>query len=389
MKKHYDFDKVIDRSCTCSVKNDWRLSDQSLEMWVADMDFPVCDEIILAAKKRLDHPIFGYSYVPDSLYEAFIGWHQRQHQVTYEKDRILLCHTVVSAISLTLMALTKKGDVVTVLSPAYMNFPPAILEIGRTILTSPLINEDNRYRIDFDSLERCLSQSQVLLLCSPHNPVGRVFTRGELMEILRLANQYDTLVISDEIHSDIIMTTSPQEHIPFFSLNESAKNRTITLLSATKTFNIAQAGFAFLVAHNQNHFESIRTTMDSLHLGGMNLLATTMVEAAFRHGDAWLSQVKEYVLANYEGMKKYIEMTMPKILVLPMEGMYLAWLDCRDLGMDVATFFEKKAQIHGDDGDLFGLGGTGYYRINLASSKKIVAMMLDRMKQVYDEIIGG
>ena len=383
--KQYDFDRLIDRHDTCSVKTDFVPEADVLPLWIADMDFPVADEIVEALKRRADHPIFGYGYLPEGLFSAFAAWHRDRHGVTYDSAKAIPYYSVVSAIRLVLAALTEPGDGVAIMTPAYMNFKPSVVEIDRTLVTSPLLNVDGRYEIDFADLEDCLCRSKVLLACSPHNPVGRVWTRDELLRILALCERHDVLFLSDEIHSDLILPG--YRHTPLLTLGEVAKKRSVIMLSATKTFNLAQAGMAFIYTENPVYEAKIRKMMTSLHLGAMNVFAAVAVQAAYEHGAGWLDQVLSYVRENERIVAARILGTMPEIRISPLEGTYLLWVDCRRLGVPVADFFEQEARIYGDDGALFGDGGEGFYRLNIATPRCVVIDMLDRMERAYRAIM--
>lgn len=383
--RHYNFDRIIDRNNTESVKFDHDKDPDCIPMWIADMDFAVAKEISQAAKKRAKHPIFGYSYIPDSLLEAVVNWQKTRNGVVYNPKNIIPYYSVVAAIDLLLHLFTEPGDYITIMSPVYMCFWSSIRETNRNVAISPLINKDNRYEIDFANLEECLKKSKILLLCSPHNPAGRVWTLDELQKINALAKKYHNLVISDEIHSDLIMPG--YKHIPYITLDEETKNYTITLLSSTKTFNIAQSGFSFMISENQEYLAKIREAMASYHLGSQNVFATAMVEAAFREGADWVDRLLPYIFKNYQLIKQTIEIKMPKIKILPLEGTYLIWLDCREMNKPVVDLFEKEAHILGEDGILFGSEGAGYYRINIASPRKTIVKMLERLEKAYQECV--
>jgi cystathionine beta-lyase len=269
------------------------------------------------------------------------------------------------------------------MSPVYMCFWSSIRETKRNVAVSPLVNDNGTYLIDFASLEECLKKSKILLLCSPHNPSGRVWTAVELKRINSLAKKYHVLVLSDEIHSDLVMPGF--NHIPFISLDQETASYTITLLSATKTFNIAQSGMSFITTANQEYLKRIREAMTSFHLGSQNVFATVMVDAAYRYGATWLDQVIPYVYENYQLIKQTLETKMPKIKILPLEGTYLAWLDCREMQKTVVDLFEKEAHILGEDGVLFGAEGAGYYRINIATPRKTIEKMLHRLEKAYQK----
>lgn len=379
--KQYDLDRIIDRENTQSIKFDHEKSQCCLPMWIADMDFAVADEIVEAAKKRAEHPIFGYSYLPDALFDAFIRWHRIRHGIEYRKEDIIPYYSVVAAIDLILNTFTQPGDNITIMSPVYVYFWEALKETQRTALASPLINYDNRYSIDFDNLEACFSRSKVFLMCSPHNPAGRVWTHEELERIAALAERYDVMIIADEIHSDLIMPG--YRHIPFSSLGSKTADRTITLLSSTKTFNLAQAGMSFMVTQNRQWASILRGEMCRFHLGAQNVFAAVMVQAAYEHGEDWLNQVLTYINGNYLLIRDVLTQKMPEIKILPLEGTYLIWLDCRNLPACVTDFFENQAHILGEDGSLFGPEGAGYYRINIATPRRNIEKMLAGMEETY------
>jgi len=379
--KRYNFDKIICRKDTNSVKYDLGKSNDCLSMWIADMDFPVADEIIKALKKRVKHPIYGYSYISDDVYEAFINWQQNRNGLTIKKEEILPYYSVVSWINLLLNTFTEPNDNVTIMSPVYNYFWTAIKNAKRNIIASPLINSNGYYLIDFANLDLCMQKSKVLLLCSPHNPVGRVWTKGELEKIAALAEKNHVMVISDEIHSDLIMPG--RKHVPFLAVNEKINDMVFTLFSATKTFNIAAAGMSFIVSKNREHIQKINEAMCQYHLGSQNVFAPVMVKAAFQYGAAWLDQVIGYIESNYQLVKTEIETKMPKIALPPLEGTYLLWLDCRKLQKSVCDFFETEAKVVGEDGILFGDNGAKFYRINIATPRKNVKEMLARMEEVY------
>lgn len=380
----FDLDQVICRENTCSVKNDYRNCDEMICMWVADMDFAVAPAIQEAIKKRAEHPIFGYSYVPDRLFNAVSNWYFKRQGIVYNPQKMITYCSVVSAISLTLLTLTNEGDTVTTFAPTYMNFPSAVKSVKRNIIYSNLIDTGEGFSIDYDDLDRCLSQSKVFLHCSPHNPTGRVWTLEEQRKIAELCEKNHVLVISDEIHSDLIMPG--YKHIPFMEINPQSKDYTVTMISATKTFNLANNGVAFIVPGNELMFSKIKQYQESLHLNSMNIFASTAVLAAYESGEEWLDEVVNYVDSNYQLIKSFIETKLPRIKVNELQGTYLMWLDCRNLGQPVVDFFESTAKVLGEDGILFGPAGQGYYRLNIASPRLIINEMLSRIESAYQSL---
>ncbi len=383
----YNFDEIICRNNTFSVKNDFCPEKDMISMWVADMDFAVAPPILEAIRCRANHPIFGYSYIPDSFFETVSNWYEKRHHYVYDPKQLIPFCGVVSALSVILLSLTQEGDVVTLQAPTYMNFPPAITGINRKIVYNQLINRNNHYEIDFDDLERCLSQSKVFVHCSPHNPTGRVWTLSEQKRIAELCEKYHVLVISDEIHSDLIMPGF--SHIPFMSVSHLAPSYTITTISATKTFNLAHNGMAFMAPGNPIHYEKIKHVIESMHLGSMNIFAMTAVKAAYESGEDWLDSMLKYVYDNYRFVKERFEKTMKRIVVNPLEGTYLVWLDCRNLDQSVVDFFETNGRVYGEDGILFGPAGEKYYRMNIATSRLVLEDVVNRLETTYRRLYKG
>jgi cystathionine beta-lyase len=244
------------------------------------------------------------------------------------------------------------------------------------------VNQGGRYAIDFERLDDCLCRSRALLFCSPHNPVGRVWSREEYGRVAALCEHHGVLLLADEIHSDLIMPGGPK-NIPSMTLGGDVGKFTVTMLSATKTFNLAQNGIAFIYTENSVFETKIRALMTAMHLGAMNVFAAAAVEAAYEHGGEWLDQVLAYIQGNYRRVVERIASTMPQLSVSPLEGTYLVWVDCRRLGVPPAEFFERNAKIYGDDGILFGADGEGYYRLNLATPRCVVDEMLARTERAY------
>ncbi len=381
MMKPRNLDEVLSRTGTNSIKFDHEMVGDLLPLWVADMDFPVAEEIVEAVIARAKHPIFGYSYLPEELFEAFLLWQRNRHGIDYSRNDVIPYYNVLASISLVLNALTAPGDGITIMTPVYMGFWDVLHAAGRTIVPCPLVNANGRYGIDFTALDECFSRSKAFLMCSPHNPVGRVWTRDELEKIAELANKHHLLVIADEIHSDLVL--SPNRHIPYLSLPQADRKNTIVLLSATKTFNIAQSGMSFFIAEEAGLGAKILEEMNRYHVKDQNLFAAVMVRAAYEHGGPWLDRVLEYVKENARLIGETLKAKMPLITMLPLEGTYLIWLDCRNLPLGVVEFFQTRSGILGEDGTLFGPDGAGYYRVNIATPRKNIETMLARMEETY------
>lgn len=381
MMKSRSLDELLPRTGTQSIKFDHKMVGDRLPMWVADMDFPVAEEIVQAAIARAEHPIFGYSYLPEELFTAFLNWQRIRHGIAYPREGVRPYFNVLAAIALILNAFSAPGDGITIMTPVYSGFWDVLKAAGRTAVPCPLVDSESGYHIDFADLDACFSRSKAFLMCSPHNPVGRVWTRDELGKIATLAEKHHLLVIADEIHSDLILP--PHRQIPFLSLPETDRKNTIALLSATKTFNLAHSGMCFFVTEDPGLGKRIKAEMTRYHLEDQNLFAAVMVRAAYEHGAPWLERVLEYVGENARLIEKALREKMPLIRMLPLEGTYLVWLDCRKLPLGVVEFFETRSRILGEDGLLFGPDGAGYYRLNIATPRRNVETMLDRMEDTY------
>ncbi len=387
----YNFDKSIDRLGTSSVKWDYlnRVFGNSdvLPMWVADMDFEVPQPVIDAVVKRAQHGIYGYTEKPDSFYSSIASWLEKRHGWHISKDWISVCPGVVPAISLSVLSFTEPGDKVLVQTPVYYPFFSSIESNDRIIVNNQLKQENGKYFIDFEDLESKLGRGvTAMILCSPHNPVGRVWSREELGKVGELCLKHNVLLISDEIHSDLVYAGNL--HIPIASISEELAQRTVTCIAPSKTFNIAGLATSIAIMQNEDLRKKFNDTIKCLGIEMSNLFGITALEAAYTNGYEWLDQLLAYLEGNVDLLMDYFESNIPGIKVSRPEGTYLIWLDCRELGMnqkDLVSFFINKAHVGLNDGAVFGAGGEGFMRMNIACPRSLLAETLNRIEQAVKD----
>ena len=388
----YNFDEIVPRENTNSVKYDIRGElfgkEDVIPMWVADMDFRTPDFIIKAIKSRLEHEILGYSIKPGSYYDSIIKWLGRRHNWDIKKEWISFSPGVVPALNMAVMAYSRPGDKIILQSPVYHPFYAAIENNGRRIVNNPLRQENGRYYFDFDDLKKKIDADvKMLFLCNPHNPVSRAFTEEELRELAAICLENNILIIADEIHSDLIFPG--YRHIPMASLSDDIAENTITCMAPSKTFNLAGMSTSFLVIKNRELRHRYNKVLDQVHIGSGNLFGTVALEAAYTNGDEWLEQLMAYLKKNAELVKNYLRENIPEIQLTEPEATYLLWLDCRELKMtnkELKNFMIHEAGLGLNDGAMFGLGGEGYQRMNIAAPAITVEKSLQQLKKAVDKI---
>ncbi|MEA4847627.1 MAG: PatB family C-S lyase [Clostridiaceae bacterium] len=388
----YDFDKIIDRSGTDAIK--WNNLDKTfgkadiLPMWVADMDFEAPQPVIDALIKMSQHGIYGYTEKPDSFYSSIIKWIEKRHGWHVRDEWISVTPGVVPALSFSILSYTEPGDKVLLQSPVYHPFFSSIKNNGRIIVNNQLKYENNEWKIDFEDLElKFKSGVKVMILCNPHNPVGRVWSRKELESIGELCIRYNVVIVSDEIHSDLIF--GDHVHIPIASISEELAERTITCVAPSKTFNIAGLYTSAVIIPDKSLRDKFIKTINRMGVEAKNLFGITAMEAAYTHGEEWLDQLLPYLEGNLDFLVNYFNIMIPKIKVSKPQGTYLAWLDCRELGMaqkDLVDFFIYKAGVGLNDGAAFGAGGEGFMRMNAACPRSLLEEGLKRIENAIRTI---
>ncbi|PKO06642.1 MAG: putative C-S lyase [Chloroflexi bacterium HGW-Chloroflexi-3] len=382
----YNFDEVIPRRETESIK--WNFyGKEILPFWVADMDFRSPQPVIDALEARVKHGVFGYPSENLVLKETIKERLSNLYQWNVSLEDIVFLPGVVNGFNLVIKALTQANQQVLMQPPVYHPFLLAPKNAGAQRKDAPLqMGLTRRYQIDFEQFEGVMdSNTKLFLLCNPHNPVGRVFTENELSRMADICLKKDIYICSDEIHADFIFPG--HRHIPIASLSPEISQKTITLMAPSKTFNIAGLGFSFAVAQNPE----LRKKLIQARAGivpEVNLLGYTAALAAYQHGDEWLSQLLVYLEGNYRALVDYLQENIPDIKITPIEGTYLAWLDCRDLEIDRSPFefFLQNAGIAFNDGKIFGTGGEGFVRFNFGCPRSMMIEGLERMKQALENV---
>ncbi len=380
------FDTVAERRNTGSLKWDGLQSrygvsgDDYLPLWVADMDFPAPPAVIEALVHRAKHGIFGYpSNVPEYR-QAVRGWLARRHGWTIEPDWIVSSPGVVSAVNLLIRVFAQRGDGVVIQPPVYHPFSRSIEDNGCRVVQNPLAWDGERYRIDFADLDRKLSEAKLLLFCSPHNPVGRVWTADELLELGALCKKHHVLILSDEIHFDLVF--AGHRHRVLSTLSDDLAARTIVSTSSSKTFNLAGLQPGYSVIPNPDLRRTFRRYAQALHIPEPNVFCLDATIAAYEEGESWLTELLEYLAGNVDLIERFFATELPSVRMLRPEGTYLVWVDCRGLALDRAAL--ERALLHDarvvcNQGYTFGAGGDGFIRMNVACPRSVLADGLNRM----------
>jgi cystathionine beta-lyase len=375
-----DFDRIIDRRNSESMK--WNIFDEDvLPMWIADMDFQSPEPVIKALHRRIDHGVFGYGMPLDGLQEA-IAAHlaSRQNWVVQPSELEFICG-VVTGFNHAIYSLTEPGDKILIQTPVYPPFLNAPGEAGRECVSNQLLrSRDGKYEIDFDDFEaKAASGVRLFILCNPHNPVGRVFTREELTRMAEICLEHDIYICSDEIHADLVF--SDYQHTPIASLSPEVSDITVTYFAPSKTFNVAGLSTSVYLAQNAEMKQRLSQSMRML-LGHPNILGLYAALAAYRDGGAWLDEVLQYLEINRNLMFDFVSDELPGINMWRPEGTYLSWLDCRGMNLDTSpqNFFLEEARVGLNNGADFGEGGEGFVRLNFACPRSILEEGLSRMR---------
>jgi len=353
-----------------------------MPVWVADMDIDTPDFVLNAVKKRLQHPIVGYEEVPASAFNAQKEWMQAEHNFDFNIEEMFYSHSVVASMSVAIEAYTQKGEGVIVQTPVYSPFFHSVLGLNRKLVKNPLrVDEKGHYSFDIEDLKAKIDKdTKLLLLCSPHNPVGRVWREEELLEILEVCLENNIVVFADEIHSDLVY--APNRHIPFASLNEKAKDITLTAIGVGKTFNMAGFAMSSVVIQNTTLYKKFKKAYDRVHFAQGNVLSHVAYEAAYREGKEWIEALKVHLYENYTLLKVLADKYSELIQLTPIEGTYLAWIDCRGLDLRdkaLRAFFIKEAKLGLNAGISFGREGSGYMRLNFAISKEQMLAVIKKL----------
>lgn len=383
--KKYNFDEIIERKDTGSVKVEMAEklfgTTELLPMWVADMDFRTPDFIVDAVRQRSEHEIYGYTLRPKELNESIKNWVRKRHGWQIETDWISFSPGVVPALAMCVLAYTRPGDKIVLQSPVYHPFFSTIQNNGRQLINNTLELDKGQYVMDLKHLESQIDKrTKMLFLCNPHNPVGRVWSADELAQLAEICLKYDLLVISDEIHSDLVF--SPHKHTPLASLSPEIARQTITCIAPSKTFNAAGLSSSALIIPDELWRHDYENVLDNLHLYMGNLFGGVGMAAAYRYGENWLDQLLAYLKSNLNLIEEFVNQHLAPVRLIRPQGTYLAWLDFRELGLSpgkLQEFLVKKAKVGFNNGITFGQGGEGFMRMNFASPRDVVQEALNRI----------
>jgi cysteine-S-conjugate beta-lyase len=386
----YNFDEIIDRSNTNCEKYDSRKrifgKEDLIPLWVADTDFRTPDFIVDAVKERASHEIYGYPIKPDSFYQSIQYWLYNQHQWNVEKDWILYSPNVVIGLASSVISMTNPGDKIIVQPPVYFPFFHVVEGNGRIITENPLKLEKGRYYFDFEDLKSKIDEhTKMLLLCNPHNPGGRVWQREELAELAKICIDNKIIVISDEIHSDLIL--SGNRHVPFATVSEAISKFCITASSASKTFNIAGLSSAYLIIPDKELQLKYNRFMQATHISSGNFFGLVATEAAYTYGADWLKQLVGYLEKNYRFLEEFLKENLPDIKPMKPDSTFLVWIDLSNLKISADEAFKKMidAGVGLSPGYLFGTGGQNFVRLNLGCPLCVLKEGLERIKTALSD----
>lgn len=388
----YNFDEVIPRENTGSVKYDFRRqffgTTEVLPLWVADMDFRTPDFIVEAVKKRADHEIYGYAIQMQGYYDAIMSWCKNQYNWDVPRGWLNFSPGVVAGLGVAVQVFTQPGDKIIVQSPIYPPFFAVVENLGRQLLNNQLQPVDGVYQIDFELLESQIdSRTKMLMLCNPHNPVGRVWTRQELEQLAAICEKHDLLIVTDDIHADLVF--APNQYTPIASLSPEIARRTITFISPSKTFNLAGLFNSVAIISDKQKAKTYNNRLNDMHMGFANVFGIVALEAAYQHGQDWLQQMLDYVWSNILFVGDFLESNVPEISMVAPEGTYLLWLDCQNLNLNdrqLRDFMIKTAGLGLNDGYTFGPGGSGFQRLNVACPRMILEEAMHRLMNAVRSI---
>ncbi|WP_404369259.1 MalY/PatB family protein [Marinobacter sp.] len=390
-----DFNTPFSRAGTQAVKYDARKavfgSEKVIPVWVADMDFPAPTAVTEALVARAKHPVYGYTLFPESLYQSLIRWFERRHQWSIDRSSVMMAPGVVPSLHAAALAFAGPGEGIIVQPPVYFPFFSAVTLTGRRLIENPLQLRDGRYQMDLQHLEACARDgARVLFLCSPHNPVGRVWSREELEAVLAIARRHGLVVISDEIHCDLVYPDQPRHRV--LATLAGDEDQLITTVAPSKTFNIPGLGLSSLVAPDPGHRAALKKVFESLHMGQCNPFSVAGFEAAYRHGEEWLEDMLVYLQANRDFVADYLAARIPEVRLVHPEGTYLLWLDCSALNLsddELKAFFIHRAGVGMNPGTQFGEGGSGHMRMNIGAPRSVLEAALDRIALAVSRLEPG
>lgn len=384
----YNFDEVINRRGTNSVKWDLCAPD-ILPMWVADMDFKTAPVITESLQKTISTGIYGYSLVPDAFYESVISWWIKQHNFTIQKEWLLATTGVLPSLSAIIRTFVKPGENVILQTPVYNHFFSTLENCGSTVLQNDLLYDDGIYNIDFEDLETKAAdpETKLLLLSNPHNPIGRVYERAELEKICQICSKHNVMVVSDEIHSDLVF--EPKKLTPFIEVSTQYNLNAVSCGSPCKTFNLSGLPISYLVSQNKELLDKVQQNLDIQDTLYPNFVAVNALIASYSHGDVWVNDLKSYLVENYKCLIDFCTENLPQVKIIPLNATYLVWLDFGFLNQNatqISQMLLEEENLWLNAGTMYGTSGEGFLRMNIACPRVLLLEGLDRLKRFYDRV---
>lgn len=388
----WDFDEEVSREGTYCVKYDLRKkvfgSGDVIPMWVADMDFKTPDFIISALRKRLDHEVMGYSFHPHEYFRSISAWLSKRHKWEVDDEWICFCPGVVPALNLCTLAFTRPGDSIIIQPPVYTPFFSAVENHGRNLIFNQLTESDGKWSMDLDSLEGTVTpETRMIIISNPHNPVGRSWTLDELTNLAAICLKNNILLLSDEIHSDLVLPG--YYHTPVAKVSEKIAEITVTCISPSKTFNLAGLSTSSVIISNPVLRKYFNSKIEHLQIGNGNIFGTTASIAAYSEGSEWLDSLTEYLNRSANYVIDYCREYIPEIIPVRPEATYMIWLDCRRVGIPgkkLGEFFVSKANVGLNEGSSFGPGGDGFMRMNLATTHRKIKQAMEQIRNAVSSL---
>lgn len=388
----YNFDKVVNRKNTNSVKFDAdrvKNDEKMIPMWIADMDFEVLPEIKEALMKRAEHGIFGYAHPTDEYKEAVMGWMKRRHELDIEKEWIVCTPGVVTAIKLAVLSYTNEGDNVMIHKPVYHPFDSSVRMNDRNVVECPLNYNEGVYTCDYELFEKTIVDNNVkmFILCNPHNPIGKVWPKEDLYQMGMICKKHNVLVVSDEIHMDFVY--EGHKHVSFYNVDESFKDMSIILTAPSKTFNLASLQTSNIFIANEELRVKYTTLKSRVGVSDPNIFGLEACQAAYTYGDRWVDELVEYLKGNIDYMVNFFNERLPKVKVAVPEGLYLVWVNLNEYGMskeEQEDFMLNKAHIWVNEGYVFGTGGEGFERFNVACQRSTLEKALVQLEEALNSL---
>jgi len=388
---NFNFDRLVERKGSSCIKWDgmekFLGTRDALPMWVADMDFLTPEYITEALTKRVNHGVFGYPLREEGYFTSLMDWLTRRHQWQVKREWISFCPGVVPAVNMAVLAYTEPGDKIITQPPVYFPFFTAVTDHNRTLVYNQLVMKNGRLCMDFENLEMLAKEgAKMLILSNPHNPGGSVWTKEELTQMSEICLKYNILIISDEIHCDLIFR--PFKHTPVASLSHEISMQTITTVAPSKTFNLSGLSTSSVIIENDSLRRKFSVQLDHLHIGGGNIFGNIASEEAYQHGDVYVDELMEYLALNIETLEDFVSKQLPEIKVIRPESTFLVWLDCREMGLndeELNNFFLRKAKVGFNPGVMFGPGGEGFMRMNIGCPKATLVEALEQIKDAFQQ----